>query len=88
MPREVAYAGHFGRTHPTLAMSIRLPRSVTFTLVSVLPFLISGSLFVLLVYGIEVPSPFDELMALSMLLWPPFVIAAIVTRRRVRREWP
>ena len=69
-------------------MSTRLPRSVTLTLISVLLFLVSGSLFVLPVYGIQVPSPLHELMALCMFLWPPFVIAAIVARRRERRELP
>jgi hypothetical protein len=63
-----------------------MPRSVALTLISVALFVFGGSLFVLPVYGVEVPSPLHELLALCMLLWLPFFIAAIVVRQRERKE--
>ena len=65
-------------------MTTRLPRSVKLTLIGLALLLLGGSGFVLPVYGIELPSPLADILALCIFAWPPVLIAAVFTRRRER----
>lgn len=65
-------------------MTARLPGSVKLTLLGAVLFVLGGSGFFLPVFGIELPTPIAEALALCTLIWPPVFIAAVMARRR---EW-
>lgn len=64
-----------------------LPRSVTYTLIGMASFLLSGVPFISAAYDVEIPSLYAEVCALALFVWPPAFIAAVVHRIRESREF-
>ncbi|HET9978310.1 MAG TPA: hypothetical protein VFQ20_12795 [Burkholderiaceae bacterium] len=63
-----------------------LPKSVTYTLVGMVGFLLSGIPFIAPAYDVRIPSPWAEVCALALFVWPPAFIAAVVHRIREARQ--
>ncbi len=64
-----------------------LPRSVTYTLIGMVSFLLSGVPFIASAYDVGIPSPYAEICALALFVWPPVFIAAVVQKIRESREF-
>jgi hypothetical protein len=66
---------------------VSLPRSVTCTLIGMVSFVVSGIPFIASAYDVAIPSPYAEICALALFVWPPSFIAAVVYRIRESREF-
>jgi len=63
-----------------------LPRSVTYTLIGMVSFLMSGVPFIASAYDEGIPSPYAEICALALFVWPPAFFAAVLHKIRESRE--
>lgn len=61
------------------------PRSVTYTLIGMVSFVLFGLPFIASAYGVTITSPYAEVCALALFVWPPAFIAAVVHRVRESR---
>lgn len=65
-------------------MATPIPKSVKLVAASVFLLLLGGSGFVAPVFGVSIPSPFADIIALCIFAWPIVLIAAVVERFRER----